>query len=113
MPGVIRGRWIEFDPAANSILPRSPGVYVIMFDGVAVYVGQSIDLRDRLKQHAIRYGYGTQYFTPWGRVPYAVKITGKYKLSVRYGDWAMWEIRLINRLSPKFNKALVRRRSAA
>lgn len=97
------GRWVAFDPIYPRSLPRAPGVYVISLDGVAVYVGQSADIRGRLGAHNIRPGYGGELITPWGSISPAPAIQGRAKISRRFGDWAMWELRLIRRLQPKFN----------
>ncbi len=94
-------------------LPRCPGVYVICFNGKPVYVGQSIDLAGRLSSYKFRYGYAKNIHTPWGSIPDDIRVTAKAKQSRRLGDWAMWEIRLIKRLSPEYNSHRVTRRRAA
>lgn len=99
------GRWFAFDPVHLPQFPACGAVYVVFFDGLPVYVGQSSNLRRRFFRHQIRYGYGKFTMTPWGHIPDTVKITAKAKFSVRYGDWAMWELRLIKRLRPRFNTA--------
>lgn len=76
------GRWLQFDPFNGWGLPAAPGVYVYFMDGAALANSQR---------------------TPWGIVGPAVLITGKLKVSRRYGDWAMQELRLIRALSPRFN----------
>lgn len=111
------GKWVEFDPTCFpafpvSDVPNLPAVYVIMLDSVAVYVGQSHYLRERINRHGIRRGYAKNYHTPWASFPDTCKLTAKAKLSVRYGDWAMWELRLIRRLKPRFNGTFVSKRSA-
>ena len=117
-PGTwMPGRWVEFDPLSFpafpiSELPNLPAVYVIMVDGITVYVGQSHYLRERINRHGIRLGYANNYHTPWGAFPDTCRITAKAKLSCRYGDWAMWELRLIRRLKPQFNSTFVSKRSA-
>lgn len=101
------GKWLPFDPCVPCLLPRFPAVYAVLFDGVVVYVGQSSDIRERFSRHSIKAGYGMVYRTPWGEVPHSVDITAKMKLSRRYGDWAMWELRLIRRLRPRLNGTFV------
>lgn len=80
-------------------LPSASGVYAICLDGKVVYIGQSKDLRERLKAHARRDG------------SYAATLQGlKGEITVRYsvhrGDTAsrmIREARLIARLQPKLN----------
>lgn len=106
-------KWRSFRPTLDD-LPREPGVYCIYFDDEIVYVGQSNNLYARLKRHNFRRGYGGNIHTPWSdSVPASTKITGKYKVSERLGDWAMWEIRLIHRLGPKFNLTYLNKRRTA
>jgi hypothetical protein len=69
--------------------PVAAGIYVLIEDGQAVYVGQSRDLRHRLSCH----------MPPEGTVI-------KVKTSRRYGDWLMDELRLIRRLRPRRNVRL-------
>lgn len=106
--------WVRVDPvhAVLNSIPRVPGVYAIYFDDELVYIGQSNDMGARLVRHAIRYGYAGNIHTPWGSIPDTVNVTAKIKKSRVRGDWAMWEIRLIERLSPRFNRTFVRARRA-
>lgn len=100
------GRWLEWNDE-NQILPGTPGCYAIYEDDELVYIGSSFNIRDRIKSHPIEIShYSNTLETPWG-VFRNWKI--KFKTSVRYGDWAMIELRLINRLQPKFNKVGIRR----
>lgn len=103
------GAWHEIDIVRAGLLgtpdiPDQPGVYVVYFGGRPVYVGQSNNLRARIARHNIRLGYARNIITPWGDVHEDEGVTAKIKVSRRLGDWAMWEIRLIHRLQPKFNK---------
>lgn len=84
--------------------PPKPGVYVIYFDDEVVYIGQSNNLLARIARHRFRHGYARNIRTPWADVPDTVRVYCKYRISRRLGDWAMWEIRLIHRLKPRFNK---------
>lgn len=85
-------------------LPRTAGVYAIYFERELVYIGQTWDIGSRLAEHAIRFGYGRNIITPWGDLPDHTRIMIKVKRSRRLGDWAMDEIRLIQRLRPRFNR---------
>lgn len=93
-------------------LPASPGAYAIYFDNRLVYVGQSANVKARISGYRFRHSYGRDIHTPWGDVPNSVSITAKVKCSRRLGDWAMWEIRLIARLRPRFNTHHLNRRAA-
>jgi excinuclease UvrABC nuclease subunit len=106
--------WMPVDVMHTSLwaLPRAAGVYAIFFDGELVYVGQSSDLGARLVRHRFQYGYAKNIHTPWGSFPDSIKLTAKVKLSRVVGDWAMWEIRLIRRLKPRFNRVMLRARAA-
>lgn len=81
-----------------------PCCYVILSDGVAIYVGQTMNLKKRLRQHQIRpsYGLAGDAHTPWGPLP---NVTIKANFGRKFGDWAMRELRLIYRLKPRFNAA--------
>ncbi len=93
-------------------MPKTAGAYAVYFDGELVYIGQSNDIANRFCEHRIRHGYAKYIITPWGEVQATTHIDVKVKRSVVIGDWAMWEIRLINRLQPKFNKHHSKRRAA-
>jgi len=98
--------WTKFYPTSNR-LPASAGVYVIFLHGKAVYVGQSLNLRQRFVGHNIRHGYGKDIHTPWGDFYDGDGdpcITGKYRVTRRYGEHLMWEARLIIKLQPRFNQ---------
>lgn len=96
--------WQQLNPFLRGDIPTRPGCYVIFFNGEAVYVGQSNNLRSRFSRHHFRLGYARNVHTPWGELPDNVVVTAKFKPSRRLGDWLMWEIRLINRLQPDFNR---------
>ena len=74
-----------------------PGVYVLMDDGVPVYVGTSETVRHRLMSHRRRDRASR------------IEVRGVTKIKVRYdrryGERLMREARLIRRLRPKFNRA--------
>jgi len=107
-------RWKEYPLfAGRGSLPRMAGVYAILFDGQLVYIGSSTDIANRFSEHKIRYGYGKNIITPWGDVSADTQITIRIKRSALRGDWAMWEIRLIHRLKPQFNRQHRGRKAAA
>jgi hypothetical protein len=96
------GRWRSYSIAESWWLNLQPlaGVYVVVMDGRAGYVGQSSNVRNRMSQHNIR-RVGDVYVTPWGTCrTCVVKIGG----TRRHGDWLMRELRLIRRLRPFGNK---------
>lgn len=76
-------------------------------DGIAVYVGQSGNLRFRIPDHAIDLRFTTEdreqpvWVTPWGTFS---KFSIKVSVGGKYGSWAMRELRLIRRLQPRFNR---------
>ena len=91
-------RWVTMNP--TGILPRCACVYAFYLDGVLTYIGQTSDLRNRISEHRIRWGYANQVITPWGE---SKNVVMKVSWSRRYGDWAMRELRLIRRLHPPGN----------
>lgn len=99
------GHWHSYEMfGGRGSLPRFAGVYAVHFDGELVYIGSSTDIANRFSEHKIRLGYARNIITPWCDVPDTTRITIKVKRSVVRGDWAMWEIRLIHRLRPTFNR---------
>ncbi len=109
----IRGRWDAYHLfGGRGSLPRFAGVYAIYFDDELVYIGSSTDIANRFSEHKIRHGYAKNIITPWADVPGSTRITVKVKRSLHRGDWAMWEIRLIHRLRPTFNRQHRGRRAA-
>lgn len=99
-------RWRSY--SIRPVLPRSPGVYAIYLDGRLAYIGQSVDLRNRLSEHRIRQGYDHNVHTDWGTFK-TMQI--KISFSRRYGDWAMRELRLIRRLRPWANRRGIGRKA--
>ena len=102
-PDTWMPRWVTASMPYDAALPAAPGVYVVFYDSEPVYVGQSNNLRVRVARHNIRFGYARNIITPWGDFPDTTKVTLRFRVSRRLGDWAMWEIRLISRLHPRFN----------
>lgn len=95
-------KWVSYDPSV-AIFPRKPSCYVVYLDGALSYVGQTTDLAKRISAHKIKTGYGGTFFTKWGEFK---SVTIKARFSEVIGDWAMREIRLIDRLKPSLNIAL-------
>jgi hypothetical protein len=101
-------KWLKLDCVNQRTwslaVPQRAGVYVVIGDGRAVYVGSSTRLRDRLTAHQLGWKelrpLKFKYKTPWGIFD---SLQVKYRLSVRFGDWAMRELRLIDRLRPVGN----------
>ena len=84
-------------------VPARAGCYALVMKGRAVYVGSTVDLPSRLRQHG------------WKLVPHGVKtprwgivVGGQVKIrpSLRLGDWLTAEWRLIRKLRPAGNKAI-------
>lgn len=104
--------WTVYKDAWLPRFPHAPGVYVVFGDGQLLYVGSSTDLYKRIVHgHCIGVrGYGGLITTPWGKFK---NVCIKCRVSKRYGDWAMREVRLIHRLNPPFNKAGKRKHGVA
>ena len=103
-------RWEEFDPTLPSSAKPAPGCYVIFVGGRAAYVGQSDNVRRRMKNHGMVNVCGPNHFdgqtlTPWGDFPWSfAPVTGRVRYSRRVGEHLMTEARLIYRLRPEFNR---------
>lgn len=91
-------KWVAFDPCFD-VFPRKPCCYVVYLDGALSYVGQTNDLAMRVSSHGIRLGHG-KIFTKWGQFD---SVIVKARFADKFGDWAMRELRLINRLQPLHN----------
>lgn len=103
--------WLEVHSPLE--IPPIACCYVLIFDRTFVYVGQTINLKQRIMQHMFRYRRPQNtLLTPWGE---AKTLSIKYKPSRVYGDWLMTEARLIKRLRPVLNitgsGSLIRKRS--
>ncbi len=83
-------------------IPEAGGCYAIYMDGELVYIGQTGNLRERLKGgHGLRSILnGDAFVTPWGICKRAF---AKIKVGKRYGEWLMREARLLRRLKPRHN----------
>lgn len=80
----------------------APGVYVLLQNGRVLYVGQSVNISERLKQHRFVFTLNG-IKTKWGFLENAII---KCRKSRAYGDWLMIEARLIRRLKPSLNRKL-------
>jgi hypothetical protein len=87
--GKRKRQWFSFTP---SNLPSWACCYAVYINGALVYIGQTENLLARFRAHVAK--------SKW----LSGEITIKAKLSRRFGDWAMTEIRLIKRLQPLFNR---------
>lgn len=83
--------WFDIDP---NHVPEWPCCYVIYHGFFVVYVGQTENLRQRLKGHVTK----GRFVNGFG--DYQIKA----KLDRRFGAWLMTEIRLIKRLQPSMNR---------
>jgi excinuclease UvrABC nuclease subunit len=88
---------IPFWPRETS---RAAGCYAFFMNDRLVYVGSSQNLQRRLLDYLISPSYSTGISTPWG---FCDTAHVRFKVSRRYGDWLMWEARLIKRLRPPMN----------
>lgn len=85
-------RWTTYNYDLISKVPNKSGVYVIFYGEEAVYVGQSENLRKRLRYH--------EYLGPSVREGSIVKV----RLCPKLGEWRMIEFRLLRRLRPRLNR---------
>lgn len=93
-------RWIRAK-LLTDVFPSSAACYVIFEGRKLLYIGSAVNLRSRLCGHRIYeglIGYREGACDP-------KKVTVAYRPSLRVGDWAMVEIRLIRRLKPPLNRA--------
>jgi excinuclease UvrABC nuclease subunit len=92
--------WIAYDAAHWYELPAKPACYAIYLDGKLSYVGQARNLQKRMQSYHIRYRLSDSVSTPWGSYKQAIV---KIHFARQFGDWAMREARLIERLQPPLN----------
>jgi hypothetical protein len=79
-----------------------PACYVIYFDGRIVYFGQTNNLSKWLTAgHGFRMSTASNSTVTKWVIPRSVKV--KAHFGVKFGDWAMRELRLIRQLRPEFN----------
>ncbi len=99
-----REKWKIVDVGCALIsLENRPGVYVVIANKKAIYVGVSKKLRTRLFDHDMRPGYARNYLTPWGMFDDESFVV-KCKFTRCIGDNLRLEARLIHRLRPIGNK---------
>lgn len=84
-----------------AVLQPKPCVYAVYADGQLIYIGQTVDLRNRMSEHRIMYSHSGNIQSPWGLFD---SVTLKVSWSRHYGDFAMRELRLIRRLRPLANR---------
>lgn len=85
-------KWVRFS-RRDRIPPGFPGCYVIYADGELVYIGQAVNVRQRLAGH----GYLLNTTLAGKETSFAVRF------GERAGDWSMREYRLLTRLRPSQN----------
>ncbi len=94
--------WCKFNINQLDEIGMCPAVYAVYHKGSLIYIGSSCRVRHRLKEHlrksSIFFGLERKWPKPEGH--YSFKI----KYSQKVGDWAMWELRLINKLRPSLNR---------
>jgi GIY-YIG catalytic domain-containing protein len=102
--------WQPFRPHRPESALSIPGCYVFLWVGTPIYVGQSTNVRRRIKQHNCENVCGEDVHengwvaTPWGNFPWSAgNLTGKVKYASRYGEQLMLEARLIRKLKPEGN----------
>lgn len=106
--GIAMSKWEVF--AIDQFYEDAPdfsGVYAVFNADGLLYIGSSVAVVNRFRQHGIRFRANAgMVSTPWGDFEH---ITIKVRKSERYGDWAMIELRLLRRLRPLRNKRVSRR----
>jgi len=106
-----RGKWITWTSGWDSHhawddLPKLPGVYVFMDGSTPLYIGSTCNLRTRLKQHVSNGWHASLYSSGWfdHKQTYLHDFRLKVKISRRWGDWLMWEARLLKKVPTVHNK---------
>lgn len=81
--------------------PSIPACYVVFLNGQVGYIGQTVNLSSRMRNYQFRSGYGdNETISTFG---FHSNCYVKYRITRRFGDWAMVELRLIRRLHPELN----------
>lgn len=99
-------KWNELEKA-----PPTSGVYVL-YEGLhPVYVGQSVNLLGRLRQHAgqLQKQNGKANDGVLPQTTRSEDLSLKYKVCRRDGEWLALEYRLIKKLRPKNNRTIIAR----
>lgn len=100
---VVNDKWITIDFLIPRAFAERSAVYVIYIDNKLVYVGESINLYNRMTSYRgneIKICNG-KISTIWGK-GFSVYVKAKYPS--KYGEEAMIERRLIRRLRPICNR---------
>jgi hypothetical protein len=109
IPGTAWRKFAVADP--GHIVPELAACYAIFGDGRLVYVGSTENLAERMQGHGFKLArYSNTIHTAWGAF---ANVIIKYRASLKYGDWAMVELRLIRRLQPTGNRRGIRKVRAA
>lgn len=99
-------RWYEATSSMD--VPPLPGVYALFYEGdegqrELEYIGSSTNISNRLRNYGQfrsgKYGGRKDWIQSARDIGYVVK----YRISSYAGEWAMREIRLIERLAPPGN----------
>jgi len=102
------GRWYRFllgqDPI-NDFPPHInfPGTYAVFIGNECFYIGQSVDILKRLKNHIRMARFTSTWKTPWGYYPRILIAVRRERF--RYERLAV-EKRLIEKFRPKYNVLL-------
>lgn len=104
-------RWESFDPTDPHTIEARPGCYVIYLGGRLVYVGQSENVKRRIKGYRCVNRRGAEDMrdghtnSPWGPAHWRDGgLRGKVRNAARFGEQLMTEARLIYRIRPPFNR---------
>jgi excinuclease UvrABC nuclease subunit len=94
-------KWTTYSLDDLTHIPKVAGCYAVYCNKKLIYVGQSTNVNKRIASYEFNYTrYSDSIHTPWG---ICKSLMIKIRKSVKYGDWAMIELRLIKRLKPRFN----------
>lgn len=97
---MVAGRWYRFDYNGGLGGLFFPGVYVLILDGVIVYIGSSCDVQHRLTEHFTNGGGHTPVY-PMMQTAKTIQIA--VQREKRFCERYMIEARLLQRLRPKLN----------
>ena len=103
-----KGKWVRFilDETVNSNFPINldfAGNYVIFVNRKCIYIGQSENIKKRLKDHIQIARYSNTWKTSWG---YFLKIEIAVRKEKIKFERIMIESRLIYKIKPLFNQLL-------
>jgi excinuclease UvrABC nuclease subunit len=103
------GTWRTVDLLKPWELPQQAGVYAFLKEGRVIYIGSTVNIRDRFRSYGAarrRFDYDydrATHFEEYRLPDRMVGVVVKVSVSRRYGDWLMRELRLIRRLNPDWN----------